>query len=272
MALFAYHTTVSNMTGTTPFKALFGVDSQIPLDVIFPGPPPEAMQWPAYVRGKQHQLQKIYCFMREKQKTAVQRATAYQSGRVTKATKVEEGDVVYYFAPRVIRSKDVPVSWKLAPLWTGPYKVVKKVADSLAKITPFGKWAKNSREIVTTVDKLRVVRGLIPEEKLRPREKLDLDEIEEDLKDYSERIRDSVGDPQDEIDGSLQLGPGSWKSGNPAEEDMEKGMMERRMRGQEEEEDRKEEEREAKEEAGKPNDPEEMEGQIMDQCPGQVPL
>ena len=76
--------------------------------------------------------------MREKQEAAVQRATAYQSGRVAKATKVEEGDVVYYFAPRVIRSKDVPVSRKLALLWTGPYKVVEKVTDSLAKITLFG--------------------------------------------------------------------------------------------------------------------------------------
>ena len=58
---------------------------------------------------------------------------------MAKATKVEGGDVVYYFVPRVIRSKDIPVSRKLALLWIGPYKVVKKVADSLAKITPFGK-------------------------------------------------------------------------------------------------------------------------------------
>ena len=157
LGLFAYRTTVSNVRGTTPFRALFGADSRIPLNVIFPGPPPEAVQWLAYVGEKQHQLQKIYRFMREKQEAAVQRATAYQSGRVAIATKVEEGDVVYYFAPQVIRSKDVPVSRKLALLWTGPYKVVKKVADGLAKITPFGEWAKNSREIVTTVDKLRMV-------------------------------------------------------------------------------------------------------------------
>ena len=49
LALFAYRTTVSNVTGTTPFRALFGADSRIPLDVVFPGPPPEAVQWPAYV-------------------------------------------------------------------------------------------------------------------------------------------------------------------------------------------------------------------------------
>ena len=81
------------MTGTTPFRALFGADSRIPLDVIFPGPPPEAVQWPDYVREKQHKLQRIYCFMREKQEAAVQRATAYQSGQVEKATKLEEGRI-----------------------------------------------------------------------------------------------------------------------------------------------------------------------------------
>ena len=155
------------------------------------------------------------------------------------------------------------MSRKLALLWTGPYKVVKKVTDSLAKIVPFGEWAKNSCDIVTTVD---VVRGPLPEEKLRPKEKLDLDEIEEDLEDYSEFIRGSVGEPQDEIDGSLQLGPGSWESRELKEEDMGKGMI-GNSSGEP-----GEEERGAKEEAREPNDMEEMKEQIVDQCPGQIPL
>ena len=39
LAMFAYQTTVSNVTGVTPFKGMFGVDSRVPLDVIFPPPP-----------------------------------------------------------------------------------------------------------------------------------------------------------------------------------------------------------------------------------------
>ena len=88
-----------------------------------------------------------------------------------------------------------------------------------------------------------MVRGPIPEEKLRPKEKLDLDEIEEDLEDYGEYIHRSVGEPQDEIDGSLQLGLGSWKSRELTEEDMEKGMIGDKSGESEEEE------RGAKEEA-----------------------
>ena len=208
LALFAYRTTVSNVTGTTPFRALFGVNSRVPLDVIFPGPPQERMQWPAYVQEKQQQLQEIYRFMREKQHSAVQRATAYQSGKVVKATRVEAGDAVYYFAPRVVRNKNAPVSRKLAILWTGPYKVVQKITETLAKISPFGEWAKNSREIVTTIDKLRVVRGPIPEGKLRPREQIDLDEIEEGLEDYGEYIRGLAGEPIDEINQETSSGDG----------------------------------------------------------------
>ena len=40
LAMFADRTTVSSLTGVTPFKGVFGVDSRVPLDVIFPPPQP----------------------------------------------------------------------------------------------------------------------------------------------------------------------------------------------------------------------------------------
>jgi len=43
-ALFAYRTTVSNVTGTTLFRAMFGADSRVSLDVIFPLPEGEVAQ------------------------------------------------------------------------------------------------------------------------------------------------------------------------------------------------------------------------------------
>ena len=54
LAMFAYRTTVSNVTGVTPFKGVFGMDSCVPLNVIFPPPPAAAKQWPEYVRDQQH--------------------------------------------------------------------------------------------------------------------------------------------------------------------------------------------------------------------------
>ena len=46
LAMFAYRTTVSNVTGVTPFKGVFGVDSRVPLDVIFPPPQPPPSSGP----------------------------------------------------------------------------------------------------------------------------------------------------------------------------------------------------------------------------------
>ena len=69
-------------------------------------------------------------------------------------------------------------------MWTGPYRVVGKPSESLATLQPMGHWARGDRELTTTVDKLRVVRGPVPEDRLAPRVQVNLDELEEDLDDY----------------------------------------------------------------------------------------
>ena len=97
--------------------------------------------------------------------------------------------MVYYFSPRVTRDADNRISKKLALLWTGPYRVVGKPSESLATLQPMGHWARGDRELTTTVDKLRVVRGPVPEARLAPRVQVNLDELEEDLDDYGEYIR-----------------------------------------------------------------------------------
>jgi len=189
MALFAYRTTVSNVMGVTPFRAVFGADSRVPLDVVFPTPPAMDKQWPEYVQDQQRSLQDIYREMRASGQTAVGRATAYQTGRVTPANHVEVGDVVYYYCPRVTKGENRQLSKKLAILWTGPYRVNAKPSDSLVTLTAMGTWARNQREITTTVDKVRVIRGPIPEELLRAQRPVRMDELEEDLDDYGEYVR-----------------------------------------------------------------------------------
>ena len=64
-----------------------------------------------------------------------------------------------------------------------------KPSESLATLQPMGHWARGDRELTTTVDKLRVVRGPVPEDRLAPRVQVNLDELEEDLDDYGENIR-----------------------------------------------------------------------------------
>ena len=157
--------------------------------MIFPPPPAATKQWPEYVRDQQQQMQSIYQEMQANGRAAIGRATAYQTGSVTRANPVEVGDVVYYFSPRVTRDADNRISKKLALLWTGPYRVVGKPSESLATLQPMGHWARGDRELRTTVDKLRVVQGPVPEDRLAPRVQVNLDELEEDLDDYGEYIR-----------------------------------------------------------------------------------
>ena len=87
--------------------------------------------------------------MRANWRAAFGRATAYQTGRVTRANQVEVGDVVYYFSPRVTRDDDNRISKKLALLWTGPYQVVGKPSESLATLQPMRHWAQSDREPTT---------------------------------------------------------------------------------------------------------------------------
>ena len=131
--------------------------------------------------------------MRANGQATIGRATAYQTGKVTRTNRVEVGDVVYYFSPRVTRDADHRISKKLALLWTGPYRVVGKPSESLATLQPVGYWARGDRELTTTVDKLQVVRGPVPEDRLALRVQVNLDKLEEDLDDrgntYTQRRR-----------------------------------------------------------------------------------
>ena len=62
--------------------------------MIFPPPPTATKQWPEYVRDQQQQLQSIYQETQAKGQAAIGRATAYQTGKVTRDNRVEVGDVV----------------------------------------------------------------------------------------------------------------------------------------------------------------------------------
>ena len=165
--------------------------------MIFPPPPTATKQWPEYVRDQQQQLQSIYQETQAKGQAAIGRATAYQTGKVTRANRVEVADVVYYFSPRVARDADHWISRKLALLWTGPYRVVGKPSESLATIQPMGHWARGDQELTTDVDKLQVIRGPVPEDRLAPQVQVNLDDLEEDLNDYREYIQAEGGEAED---------------------------------------------------------------------------
>ncbi len=102
---------------------------------------------------------------------------------------------MYYFSPRIVAESRKKTHKKFALLWTGPYTVKRCLSDSLCTIYPMGEWAKNPREIVTVVDKLRIIRTAIPKNVMCPLRQVDLDDIEENLEDYGEYIHQNFPDP-----------------------------------------------------------------------------
>jgi Integrase zinc binding domain/Integrase core domain len=196
LALFAYRTAVSNATGVTPFRAMFGTNSRVPLDLIFPLPKEIVETWPKYVDKLRGRLEDIYREIQKVSALGVQRAMVSQSGKLRKPVEVQVGDTVYYFSPRVVKEGG-KTSRKLALLWTGPYTVIEKISDSLVKIMPMGNWAKNAWEILTVVDKLKKISCPITERQLRPEEQIDMDEIEETLEDYGEYMREHFPEPEE---------------------------------------------------------------------------
>jgi len=196
-ALFAHRTAVSNATGVTPFQAVFGSNSKIPLDIIFPMEDKPREKWPEYVEKLQKKIQQIHAQIRRHAKLGAQRATAFQSGKISQHKVYTVGDVVYYFSPRIDRVPGKRTSRKLTLLWTGPYEVKKKISDTLVLIYPLGEWAKNPREILTVIDKLRKLQKPIAEVIMRPDTQIDLDDIEETLEDYGEYIQEQIQEPRE---------------------------------------------------------------------------
>ena len=60
---------------------------------------------------------------------------------------------MYYFLGRTKRG----LSKKLQSRWTGPFKVTKKISESLFTIFPIGTWANPAKEIATVVNRLKKV-------------------------------------------------------------------------------------------------------------------
>ena len=157
-ALFAYRTTVSTVTGVTPFQALFGINGRVPLDVLFPTPAERLETWSEFIEQSRTKIRTMHQAMREKIGIGIGRA-AERARREQRGEKyLEVGDHVYYFSPQIQRSGTGQVHRKFAILWTGPYVVQKKVSESLFVIYPLGNWAKRPREIMAVIDKLSKIK------------------------------------------------------------------------------------------------------------------
>ena len=179
IACFVYNTSVHRITGLSPFEAVFGHEATLPVDLIFPLRRKEGRSWSNYIEHLKLTYQRLYKQMCENEMTTIALDAPHYQGR--SAAEFNENDLVYYFLGRISRG----ISKKLQSRWIGPFKIVKKVSESLVVIKPEGTWSSNPKEIVTIVSRLRKVDKDLYYSELHPsrRYQVDLPAILDDVED-----------------------------------------------------------------------------------------
>ena len=183
-AVFAYNTCNNRAIGCSPFEVVFGQKAILPVDFLFPFQKPEGRSTSNLVENLRMKYQDAY----EKVAKHEQKYIAIDAARYQGRSPInfKEGDVVYYFLGRTKRG----LSKKLQSRWIGPFKIKKRVSESLVVIFPEGRWAKNPKEIATIVSRLRKVDPQVLHADLYPsrRHQVDMPAILDDLVDMGEDI------------------------------------------------------------------------------------
>ena len=128
-ATLAYNTKVCQTTGMTPFAAMMGREARLPIDIIIETPTTRHANPEFYSDELINRFAKIYAFMRKKQAVTIRRNTKLYTNFKREYQPQEE---VWYLCPRKVPGKPA----KLTDEWLGPYKIIKRVAEVLYKITP----------------------------------------------------------------------------------------------------------------------------------------
>ena len=140
----------------------------MPFDMIFPLRRKEGTSWSNYIEHLKMTYQRIYQKMCDHELKVISLDAPHYQGR--KAMDLQVDDIVYYFLARVSRG----LSKKLQSRWIGPFRIIRKVSESLVVIKPEGTWATH-KEIPTIVSRLRKVDKDLYLSELRPSKRYQVD-------------------------------------------------------------------------------------------------
>ena len=151
-AVFAYNIATNRVTGVSPYFSLFGRSALLPADLLFPLPQENDRReaWIDYVLNIRGKFGDIAEKMAKSQLSTIELEQAKHQTNITKKP-FDIGDKVAMF----IHNLKPGVSRKIQRRWSGPWEIVRKCSASLYVIRPFGNWAKNKKEILCTLARLR---------------------------------------------------------------------------------------------------------------------
>ena len=214
IATFAYNTTMCRATGMSPFEAVFGHKALLPVDFLFPMTRRRQLSTSNTIDDLKKKYQEVYQKVCKNEQSYVALSTPSYQAR--KPISIQEGDIVYYFLGRTKRG----LSKKLQSRWTGPFKVTKKISESLFTIFPVGTWANPAKEIATVVNRLKKVDPdlLYSEKNATKRHQINLPAIVDEWCDLGEVIQYSDDIEDDTVVEQPSVSPAVYFRPTPREE------------------------------------------------------
>ena len=144
--LLAMRTSVNRTTGFTPFCLEHGREARLPVDMIA-GPPPIQ---PEHLDTDKirNQFAKAFSVVTERQNSYIMRQKELYRER---QHKINIDDLVWLFTDRA----NPNLNRKFQSFWSGPYRVVKQLSNSIFEIESYGRWTKNKVVTSAAVDRLK---------------------------------------------------------------------------------------------------------------------
>ena len=146
--LLAMRTSVNRTTGFTPFFLEHGREARLPVDLIAGPPPGHDFNLDRYTNNLRQQFSKAFAIVAERQNAYVLRQKELYRER---HHKINVDDLVWLYTDR----SNPNLNRKFQSFWSGPYKVVKQLSNTIFEIESYGRWSRNKITTSAAVDRLK---------------------------------------------------------------------------------------------------------------------
>ena len=146
--LLAMRTSVNRTTGFTPFYLEHGREARLPVDMIAGPPPAKSDNLDRYTDKLWNQFSKAFSVVAERQNSYIMRQKELYRER---QHKINIHDLVWLYTDRANPS----LNRKFQSFWTGPYRVVKQLSNTIFEVESYGRWSKTKIITSAAVDRLK---------------------------------------------------------------------------------------------------------------------